>query len=259
MNQAPPRSFIASLAVLFKKGLRYRTVIDIGCADGHFALQCMDYFPDATIVNIDANAIYEPSLKAIQEVIGGHYRIAAVSDAPGDVEMTNSAHPYWSSLRPPDDPYWQRVNQLHKSKVKVPAVTLDTLARELELAPPYLLKLDVQGAETQALRGAPEVLAQTSAVICEADLDDFESINRVLVDAGFGLFDLANLKFLSDDSLGWFYPVYLHRRHDGLRQRSFWDEALNAQVVQAQADRRAAILKTSALVLEKLRAQRKGR
>ena len=50
MSQVPPRNFINSLEVLFQKGLRYRTVIDIGCADGHFSLQCMNYFPDATMV-----------------------------------------------------------------------------------------------------------------------------------------------------------------------------------------------------------------
>ncbi len=136
-------------------------------------------------------------------------------------------------------------------------MTLDSLARKLKLAPPFLLKLDVQGAEVQALRGAREVLAETAVVICEADLDDFEPINRVLVEAGFGIFDLTNLAFLPDHSLGWFYPVYLNRRHDGIKRRAFWDQAYNPQVVKAQADRREAILKQSALVLEKLRAQRK--
>ena len=164
MTDVPSRDFSVALAVLFEKGIRYKTVIDVGCADGHFFLQCLDFFPDATPVNIDANSLYEPSLKAIQEVVGGHYLIAAVSDESGEVEMTTSVHPYWSSLRPQDDPYWQRINRLHESKIKVPAVTLDSLARKLELAPPFLLKLDVQGAEVQALRGAREVLAETAVV-----------------------------------------------------------------------------------------------
>jgi hypothetical protein len=117
----------------------------------------------------------------------------------------------------------------------------------------------VQGAEAQALAGAREVLSETSVVICEADLDDFEPINRALVDAGFGLFDLTCLEIIPDNTLGWFYPVYLNRRHDNLKQRAFWDEAYNAQVIQMQDERRKSILKNSALMLEQLRAQRKGK
>jgi FkbM family methyltransferase len=220
----------------------------------------MSCFPDATIVNIEANPLYEPSLKAIQEVLGGHYRIAAVTDAPGEMEMMASAHPYWNSVRPADDPYWSRINNLKSAATfKVPAMTLDSISKTLNLAPPYLLKLDVQGAETQALAGAREVLAETSVVICEADLDDFEPINRALVDAGFGLFDITCLEFIPDNTLGWFYPVYLSRRHDNLKQRSFWDEAYNAQVIKIQVERREAVLKHSAIMLEKLRAQRNGK
>ena len=69
----------------------------------------------------------------------------------------------------------------------MPATTLDTLARELALVPPFLLELDVQGAEESVLRGAREVLQNCEAVICEADIEDFQNLNRMLVDAGFFL------------------------------------------------------------------------
>jgi FkbM family methyltransferase len=87
----------------------------------------------------------------------------------GEIEITESVHPYWSSIRPAGDPYWSRVNDLISKKVKAPATTLDTLAKELALKPPFLLKLDVQGAEQSVLVGAPDVLANTHTVICEAD------------------------------------------------------------------------------------------
>jgi len=32
----PAGSFTGTLAGLFQKGVRYSTVIDVGCADGHF-------------------------------------------------------------------------------------------------------------------------------------------------------------------------------------------------------------------------------
>lgn len=130
----------STLVALFEKGVRYATVIDIGCADGHFFLyyHSLGIFSGASVLNIDANAIYEPSLKAIQEVIGGHYFIGAMTDHAGEIEMTNAVHPYWNSLRPEQDLYWERLNRLSGTKVKVPTQTLDALVTRLQLKPPYL-------------------------------------------------------------------------------------------------------------------------
>jgi hypothetical protein len=138
-------------------------------------------------------------------------------------------------------------------------VTLDGLAAELGLSGPYLIKLDAQGAEVQVLRGGREVLAQTNVIICEADMDDFQAINKTLVDAGFGLFDLTQPNWLADRSLGWFYPVYLHRSLDHLKSRAFWETAQNPTVVKAQADRRAQVLKLLDKALAKQRAARNKR
>jgi FkbM family methyltransferase len=249
----------STLVALFEKGVRYATVIDIGCADGHFFLyyHSLGIFSGASVLNIDANAVYEPSLKAIQEVIGGHYFIGAMTDHAGEIEMTNAVHPYWNSLRPEQDLYWERLNRLSGTKVKVPTQTLDALVTRLQLKAPYLLKLDIQGAEVQALRGAREVLEQTHAVVCEADIDDFERIDAVLREAGFRLFDLTDHNWLVDRTLGWFYPVYLNHKLDGIKRHSFWDEKDNARVIQLQVDRRKGILESNAAYLAHLRAARK--
>lgn len=255
----PAGSFTGTLAGLFQKGVRYSTVIDVGSADGHFYVHHYDLglFPGSTVLNIDPNPIYEDSLKAIKDVMGGHYAIAAASDSEGEIELTMSTHPYWSSLRPHEDPYWERVNHMDQGTSKVQAVTLDGLAARLGLNGPYLLKLDVQGAEAQVLRGARQLLGETHVVVCEADLDDFQAINEALVDAGFGLFDLTQPHWLADRSLGWFYPVYLHRSLDHLKSRAFWDATQNPAAVKAQADRRAQMLKLVNDLLAKQRAARK--
>lgn len=258
MSNLPNGTFTATLAGLFGKGLRFSTVIDIGCADGNFFLQHFDMglFPGAVPVNIDANALYEQSLKDMKDVLGGHYVVAAVSDKPGEIEMTTSVHPYWNSVRPPDDPYWERLNKLSQTVAKVPAVTLDNLAQELSLKGPILLKLDVQGAEVQALRGAKKVLSDTDVVIIEADVDDFQAINTTLIEANFSLYDITQLNYAPDRSLGWFYPVYLNRRRDDIRTRAFWDKAVDQQVIDVQAKRRQAILGQNAFMLSKYRAMK---
>jgi FkbM family methyltransferase len=245
------------MKVIFEKGLRFSTVIDLGSADGHFHLSSYSQglLPGSIGVNIDANPIYEESLKAIKEVMGGYYLIAAVTDHVGDAELTAAAHPYWSSLRNEEDSYWSRLNQLHAGKIKVPAVTLDAVVDNLGLKPPFLLKLDIQGGEVAALKGAEKTLRDTDVIICEADVDDFHEINRVVEDAGFGLFDLTTLSYLPDQSLGWFYPVYLNRRLDVVRVRQMWAPANNQQIIQIQETRRKGIQEFIAGLLRRQRTK----
>lgn len=257
MNTAPGTPE-ASLAMLLAKGVRCATVIDLGSADGYFFLNGhrLGLFPGAVPVNVDANATYEDSLRAIQEVFGGHYFIGAVTDHDGQVEITSAVHPYWDSLRPDNDPYWDQVNKLGVEKTVVPAATVDSLAGRFRLSPPYLIKLDVQGAEVQALRGARRTLRETVAVVCEADIVDFHGIDAALCEAGFGLLDVTNINRTSDGSLGWFYPVYLNRAYDHLRSRVFWDEAQNDSVILAQVKRREQTLAEALVILAQERALR---
>ena len=244
------------LRILFNKGIRYSTVVDVGCADGHFFLNAFaqGLIPGCVPLNIDANPIYEPSLREIQRVVGGHFQISAVTDHEGEIDLTTSVHPYWSSLRPPSDPYWQRINNLSATKTAVPATTLDALSKKLALRPPFLLKLDVQGAEEQVLRGANEFLHQTHIVICEADVDDFQDISMVLFENGFALYDATHLQRLADGTLGWFYPVFINRSLDFVRPKAFWDVKDNETIIRTQEERRKMILKSNADLLERIRA-----
>lgn len=251
-------TFTATLALLARKGVTYGTVIDLGCADGHFYVQHYAYglLKGSVPLNIDANSVYEPSLKAVQDALGGHYRIAAVSDKPGEIALDTSIHPYWGSQHSRSDPYWQRINGLTGDVRMVPAVRLDDLATELGLRPPYLLKLDIQGAEVDALRGAREVLKQTSVVICETEMVDFQASNSALLEAGFTLFDVTEFSYATDQTLGFFYPVYLNANLGHLLPRALWGEADNHAMIKRQIDRRNKILAELANVLTRLRAAR---
>jgi FkbM family methyltransferase len=247
-----------SLKLLASKGLRYRTVMDLGCADGHFFVQHygLGLFAGAVPVNVDANPIYESSLRAIRDTLGGHYVLAAAADFVGEVDLTLGSHPYWSSLLSEKDPYWQRMNKLHRGKLKVPAVTVDSLSRRFSLQPPFLLKLDIQGAELAVLKGASETLKETDVIVCEIDLAEFHDLDRALNEAGFSLFDVTELRRLADQSLSWFYPIYLNRRQDGIRNRTLWDSSQDATVTEMQRKRREQVLEYNARVLAEIRKAR---
>ena len=259
MQQIESGSFYFTLGLLLQKGIRYSTVVDVGCADGSFFMSClaMGILPDAVPLNIDANELYRDSLKAIKDVVGGDYRICAATDHEGEIELTMSAHPYWSSLRPEGDIYWQRINQLRATTVKVPATKLDTLRHQLGLKPPFLLKLDVQGAEASVLRGASKLLEDTHVVICEADLDDFQDLNAALTQHGFELYDATHLSRLRDGSLGWFHPIYINRKIESVRPKNFWDSSESSGIIQSQQTRRQAILQSNAEILRWIQQQKK--
>jgi FkbM family methyltransferase len=242
---------------LFRKGVRYKTVIDVGCADGHYFLSLMHYFPNAAPLNIDANSLYESSLREIKDVLGGDYRICAVADRAGEMELVESVHPYWSSLRPEGDPYWLRVNNLMAKKTMVPVATLDSIVAESGLSPPFLLKLDVQGAELTALAGAKKVLPETHVILVECDIADFQQINALLTGANFFLYDIAALSRTSDGTLGWFYAFYVNNAlADDLQPKAFWSAEGNAAAIEVQAQRRETILKAISQALAYIRASR---
>jgi FkbM family methyltransferase len=243
-----------ALAVLRNKGVRFGTVIDLGCADGYFYLNCLEsgLLRGAGCLNVDANALYEPSLREIQQVLGGHYMIAAVSDRDGEVEMHSGSHAYWASALPPDDAYWDGTHNRPNQAVRVPAVTLDTLVRRFALKPPFLLKLDLQGYELNALRGGQNMLAATDAIICETGHEAFVPVCKFL-GSQFSLFDLTEIDRLQDGTLCQLYPIFLNRRLDHIRAKQPWDPSQNQTVIANMDKRRQMILAWNAQVLAKHR------
>jgi FkbM family methyltransferase len=249
----------AAIALALKQGVPVASIIDLGCADGNFSvmLRRMGRLAGADLLNIDAQALYEPSLRRIQGALGGHYRICAVAEQAGTLDLTTGAHPYWSSLRAPGDAYWQQLHGAHGATVSVPAYPLDRIVAETGLAAPHLIKLDLQGGERAALAGAPRTLAATSIVVVETMIEDFGAIHRMLADAGFELFDLTTLQRGPDHSLAWFYPVYVHRRFGARAPRTYWPIESTAQVVATQEQRRNALLRELDELLAPLEAARR--
>jgi FkbM family methyltransferase len=60
-----------------------------------------------------------------------------------------------------------------RTRVDVPLVPLDAYVERHSLAPPHLIKLDVQGYELEVLRGGERCLAHAQAVICEVSFQNF--------------------------------------------------------------------------------------
>jgi FkbM family methyltransferase len=130
-------------------GLLPRTVIDLGAAYGAFALECHSIFPDANYILVDPLEEYRTFLKAVSRSIPRAEYIAAAATATSG-EVVIHVHPdlVGSSLYLEDED--SNVNGVPRT---VPGIALESLLRDPGTIPPFLLNIDVQGAELDVLSG----------------------------------------------------------------------------------------------------------
>ncbi len=165
---APPKpipraSMGGALHQLSTLGLRPRTVIDVGVATKTEELY--QAFKDADILLVEPLAEFEPFLRDICRSYKAQYVLAAAGENPGSAIINVHPDKFGSSLlKEFEGPGVDGVPR------EIPVVTIDQLCASRNLAGPYLLKVDVQGAELQVLAGATRTLQRTEVVILEVTL-----------------------------------------------------------------------------------------
>ena len=193
------------LSALLVLGRDFRTIVDMGANIGQFARAATMTFPEARIF------CFEP-LPAAAEALRRNLRDrpqvevvqAAVSSTDGTGTLYPNAYSQASSLlrlRRQGRPLLAGLHEL--APIQVGTARLDSLLAGEELEQPMLLKLDLQGHELEALRGAPATLQKTESVVVETAFDPtyegeptFHALSGFLEVAGFG-FDRA-LNFARD-------------------------------------------------------------
>lgn len=168
---------------LQRRGFRFATVIDGGANAGQFARAAAETWPDARVVSFEPL----PDLAArFRSHLGARARLveAALGRHAGTLAFHRTPYSLASSaLVPKDGP---------SEQITVPVVRLDDALADEPLARPLLLKLDLQGFELEALRGAPGVLARADAVLLETAFVPgyegeplFREVLAFMEDAGF--------------------------------------------------------------------------
>ena len=176
------------------KDLGIRTVVDVGAHTGEFASAISAILPTARIYS------FEPQEDCHQRLctrLASHRSFRAFCVALGDTKdemrFYRSSFTKSSSLLP--------MSQLHKSafpwsadneSMNVSVDRLDNYISELDISPPVLLKIDVQGYELAVLRGATKMLKLTKCVIVETSFKtlyhgqaSFSQVYDMLSSAGF--------------------------------------------------------------------------
>ncbi len=162
-------SVVGALRQARSAGLRPKSVIDVGAAFGDFASWCHNVFPEARYLLVEPLEEYEPFLNRVLKTISGA-ELVQVAAAQGRGDVVIHVHPdlVGSSLYLEQED--STVNGVPRT---VPALSLDEITRERNLEAPYLVKIDVQGAELDLLAGGEETLRKTEYLLLEVSLFEF--------------------------------------------------------------------------------------
>lgn len=169
-------------------GLSPATVIDVGVGLG--TVELYDVFPDAQLVLVEPLPEFGP-LEQFRAQRGAEIVAAAAGPEAGQVEIAVHRVPACSSLLGA-----RRGDGVTPELRTVAMVRLDDVVRQ---PGPYVLKLDVEGAELGVLNGALQILTQAELVLLEVsffqlveDMPQFHEVVAWMHEHGFVVADLYN-------------------------------------------------------------------
>ncbi len=184
-------SLSQSLKFLRQKNFYPSTVIDIGVAKGTKPLYMS--FPKSFFLLIEPIKNYEYYLKKILKKYKGEYCLAAASHTKGNISFNfHPNHMDGSSLLK------EEIGDIADGQqIEVQTVKVDDLVKEKKLNGPFLIKVDIQGAELDALRGSEITMKKTEVIILEVSFfkfmkgaPDFYEVICFMKEYGFVAYDI---------------------------------------------------------------------
>lgn len=147
----------AALKRSLERGLEVATVIDVGASDGRWSRGCLDFLPNSNYLLVEAQEGHRTALENFKkEFPNVDFVLAAAGYKGGKIYFD-------------DSDLFGGVASEHpiKDGIIVPVVSLDEQVTDRRLIGPYLLKLDTHGFEVPILKGAQEIIKNSSLIILE--------------------------------------------------------------------------------------------
>jgi FkbM family methyltransferase len=228
--RSAPNRFAAipeALRQLHRRGYRPRVVIDGGANVGRFTSIAHELFPDAAFNLIEPQPGCAPFLDALTRRVpsAAIFPLALTSPGVEQVRMLGAeADSHGESA-------WVVEGDTSAQTMTLPATTLDGLfAGRYTRADRVLLKLDLEGQELNALRGAERLLTIVELVLSEVRFFEihhsgqpaFRDIAEFLWARGFELYDVAALMPRARDGRLYLGDVVFVRRDSALLEDVAW-------------------------------------
>lgn len=154
------------------RGFIPNAIIDVGANKGSWSKSTQFIFPEARFLLIEPQLeMEEPLHKICSQYPQMQYVLAGAGPENTEMVLTVWKDLLGSSLLPPTEEGLQNSGQQRT----IPIVTIDSLLQQLQFPLPQLVKLDIQGFELEALKGASSLFGKTEVFILEVSLIPFDN------------------------------------------------------------------------------------
>jgi FkbM family methyltransferase len=187
-----PQTHIDYLLKMKENGINPKVIYDIGACVLHWTNEAKHVWNDSEYVLFEAM----DAVKFLYDETDHRYSLGVLSDQ--DYKMVsfneNTEHPGGNSYYDENVELSPRAAELFPSEKKVQKVarTLDNIVKSKKFPLPDLIKMDVQGAELDILRGAEDVIKSCKDIILEMQTVDYnigapkvQEITDYLISVGF--------------------------------------------------------------------------
>ncbi len=194
------------LKSLKKRGLECNWIMDVGANRTTWSRMVKAIFPNAHFCLIEPQVEMESALiDFCEEFSGSIYKQVGAGAAPDELVLT-----LWDDLQGSSFLPKKETTLLASGKQRIiKIITIDSLIEPRGISIPELVKLDIQGFELEALKGASKLFGHTEVFIIEVSLFPFEDLPNLPVFSEVIEF-MAKRNYVVYDFAG-----FLHRPYDG--------------------------------------------
>ncbi|MDZ4712588.1 MAG: FkbM family methyltransferase [bacterium] len=190
---------------IMNRGLKLVHALDVGANLSHWSRLMKSVSPDVKIYMIEPLPEMESALKNFcKDFPDSKYFLAgAGSKIENHFITTYHDDPAGATCLVGENEYLKSVNKQRS----IPIITIDSLIEKGEIEIPEIVKLDIQGFELEALKGAKHLFGKTEVFILETSLFEYTK--------GTPLFSEVVIFMAERDYEIYDFPGFLRRPYDG--------------------------------------------
>jgi FkbM family methyltransferase len=204
---------------LINVGVKPKNVLDIGAYRGEWSIEFLSKFPESNILMIEAQA---SKMKRLEGISQKHQNIkcyeAVISSIDGEtVTFFENETASFASF------------QNIEKGVEKQTETVDTILIKTGFPSPDFIKIDIQGFELEALKGAKSALSTSEFCLLECTALNIGGAEPMLIEVlnfmdekGFQLYDISQIMRRPFDNAMYQLDVLFIRKKSSFISKKIW-------------------------------------
>jgi FkbM family methyltransferase len=152
-----------------QRGLKVNSILDVGANTADWSQMASEILTDSEFFLIEPQIEMKPYIEAFFTTHKGNWVLGGAGASSGELLLTVWDDHAGSSFLIPEN----KDGKGDKEQRRVPIYTIDELVAGRKIKIPDICKLDVQGFELEALKGANSIFGKTEVFILEVGLFKF--------------------------------------------------------------------------------------